>query len=345
MKLEEFDYNLPENLIAQFPAGKRDMSKMMVLNRRTQSILHKHFSDITDFLGEDDLLVMNNTKVIPARLYARKDTGALIEVFLVREIQKDVWVCLIKPSKRVKEGMILFVSDELSVEVLKKDEDKWLIHLLYEGNIFDVLDRVGNIPLPPYIERKLTDEEYKNLDFERYQTVYAQKEGAVAAPTAGLHFTDEILQKLEKQGTKHCFITLNVGLGTFKPVKCENILEHKMDSESFEITQEAADMINEAKKQRKNIVAVGTTSVRTLETVMNKYGCIKPVNDSSELFIYPGYEFKITDKLITNFHLPKSTLLMLISAFAGKDYIFDAYRKAIENQYRFYSYGDCMLIR
>lgn len=345
MKLEEFDYNLPENLIAQFPAEKRDMSKMMVLNRRTQLILHKHFSDITDFLGEDDLLVMNNTKVIPARLYARKDTGALIEVFLVREIQKDVWVCLIKPSKRVKEGMILFVSDELSVEVLKKDEDKWLIHLLYEGNIFDVLDRVGNIPLPPYIERKLTDEEYKNLDFERYQTVYAQKEGAVAAPTAGLHFTDEILQKLEKQGTKHCFITLNVGLGTFKPVKCENIPEHKMDSESFEITQEAADMINEAKKQRKNIVAVGTTSVRTLETVMNKYGCIKPVNDSSELFIYPGYEFKITDKLITNFHLPKSTLLMLISAFAGKDYIFDAYRKAIENQYRFYSYGDCMLIR
>lgn len=345
MKLEEFDYNLPENLIAQFPAEKRDMSKMMVLNRRTQLILHKHFSDITDFLGEDDLLVMNNTKVIPARLYARKDTGSLIEVFLVREIQKDVWVCLIKPSKRVKEGMILFVSDELSVEVLKKDEDKWLIHLLYEGNIFDVLDRVGNIPLPPYIERKLTDEEYKNLDFERYQTVYAQKEGAVAAPTAGLHFTDEILQKLEKQGTKHCFITLNVGLGTFKPVKCENIPEHKMDSESFEITQEAADMINEAKKQRKNIVAVGTTSVRTLETVMNKYGCIKPVNDSSELFIYPGYEFKITDKLITNFHLPKSTLLMLISAFAGKDYIFDAYRKAIENQYRFYSYGDCMLIR
>lgn len=345
MELKEFDYTLPEDLIAQFPAQKRDMSKMMVLDRQSGSIIHKHFLDIIDFLGEDDLVIMNDTKVIPARLYAKKETGALIEIFLVREIQKDVWISLIKPSKRVKEGMILFVSDELSIEVLKKDDDKWQIHLLYEGNIFEILDRVGNIPLPPYIERKLTNEEYKNLDFERYQTVYAQKEGAVAAPTAGLHFTNEILEKLEKKGTKHCFVTLNVGLGTFKPVKCENILEHKMDSESFEITPETADIINEAKRQGKNIVAVGTTTVRTLETVMQKYGCVKAVKDSSELFLYPGCEFKIVDKLITNFHLPKSTLLMLVSAFSSKENIFNAYNEAIQNRYRFYSYGDCMFIR
>lgn len=345
MKLEDFNYTLPEELIAQFPTQKRDMSKMLVLDRFDKSIIHRHFCDITDFLTEDDLLVMNNTKVIPARLYAKKDTGALIEIFLVREIEKDIWICLIKPSKRVKAGMLLMVSDELSVEVIEKDDDKWKVSLIYDGNIFEILDKVGNIPLPPYIERKMTSEEYKALDFERYQTVYAQKEGAVAAPTAGLHFTNEILSKLDKQGTKHCFVTLNVGLGTFKPVKCENILEHKMDSESFEISQETADIINNAKKQGKKIVAVGTTTVRTLETVMNKYGEIKPVKDSSQLFIYPGYEFKIVDKLITNFHLPKSTLLMLVSAFAGKDYIFKAYNEAIKNKYRFYSYGDCMFIR
>ena len=345
MLLSDFDYTLPEELIAQVPAQKRDMSKMMVLNRQLQNIEHNHFCDITKYLTENDFLVLNNTKVIPARLYAKKDTGALIEIFLVREVEKDVWISLIKPSKRVKAGMVLVVSEDLSVEVLNKDDDKWKVRLLYQGNIFEVLDKVGNIPLPPYIERKMTNEEYKALDFDRYQTVYAQKEGAVAAPTAGLHFTKEILDKLEKQGTKHCFITLNVGLGTFKPVKCENILEHKMDSESFEISEESARLINEAKAQGKNIVAVGTTSVRTLETVMNKYGKIIPVEDSSELFIYPGYEFKIVDKLITNFHLPKSTLLMLISAFATKDYIFNAYNEAIKSSYRFYSYGDCMFIQ
>lgn len=345
MLLSEFDYELPEELIAQVPAQKRDMSKMLVLNRADNSLIHNHFCDITKYLTDNDFLVLNNTKVIPARLYAKKDTGALIEIFLVREIEKDVWVSLIKPSKRVKTGMVLEVSPELSVEVLDKDDDKWHVRLLYSGNIFEILDKVGNIPLPPYIERKMTSEEYKSLDFDRYQTVYASKEGAVAAPTAGLHFTKEILNKLEEQGTEHCFVTLNVGLGTFKPVKCDNILDHKMDSESFEITEEAAAKINEAKAQGKNIVAVGTTSVRTLETVMNKYGKIIPVKDSSELFIYPGYKFKIVDKLITNFHLPKSTLLMLVSAFATKEYIFKAYKEAIDNKYRFYSYGDCMFIR
>ncbi|MCD7878864.1 MAG: tRNA preQ1(34) S-adenosylmethionine ribosyltransferase-isomerase QueA [Candidatus Gastranaerophilales bacterium] len=345
MQLEEFNYNLPENLIAQVPAQKRDMSKMLVMDRFDGSLEHKHFCDITDYLTENDLLVLNNTKVIPARLYAKKDTGAIIEVFLIRKIEKDIWIALIKPSKRVKTGMTIQVSESLSVEILEKDDDKWKIHLVYQGNIFEILDKVGHIPLPPYIERKMTDDEYKNLDFDRYQTVFAQKAGAVAAPTAGLHFTKELLTKLEVQGTKHCFITLNVGLGTFKPVKCENILEHKMDSESFEITQETADIINNAKAQGKNIVAVGTTSVRTLETVMNKYGNIKACKDSSELFIYPGYEFKIVDKLITNFHLPKSTLLMLVSAFSSKDFIFNAYDEAIKNNYRFYSYGDCMFIK
>jgi len=345
MLLEEFNYNLPEELIAQVPAQKRDMAKMLVLDRVNKTFEHRHFSDICGYLTENDLLVMNNTKVIPARLYAKKDTGALIEIFLVREVQKDIWIALIKPSKRVRAGMTLEVSGELSVEVLQKDDDKWHVKLLYSGNIFEILDKVGNIPLPPYIERRMTKDEYKKLDFERYQTVFAQKEGAVAAPTAGLHFTNEILEKLDKQGTKHCFVTLNVGLGTFKPVKCENILEHKMDSEAFEITEETAEIINEAKSKGKNIAAVGTTSVRTLETVMNKYGKIIPVKDSSELFIYPGYKFKIVDKLITNFHLPKSTLLMLVSAFATKEYIFEAYKTAIENKYRFYSYGDCMLIR
>ncbi len=345
MLLEEFNYELPEELIAQVPAQRREMSRMLVLDRLNKTFEHKHFCDITSYLTENDLLVLNNTKVIPARLYAHKDTGALIEIFLVRETEKDIWVSLIKPSKRVKEGMILKISDELSIEVLKKDDDKWLIKLLYQGNIFEILDKVGHIPLPPYIERKMTNDEYNNLDFERYQTVYAQKEGAVAAPTAGLHFTKEILDKLEIQGTKHCFVTLNVGLGTFKPVKCENILEHKMDSEAFEVTEESAEIINEAKSKGKNIVAVGTTSVRTLETVMNKYGKIIPVKDSSELFIYPGYKFKIVDKLITNFHLPKSTLLMLVSAFATKDFIFEAYKEAIKEKYRFYSYGDCMLIK
>ncbi len=345
MKLEEFNYNLPEELIAQVPAKERDMSKMLVLDRVNKNFIHKHFCDITDFLTPDDLLVLNNTKVIPARLYAKKNTGALIEILLVRQIDIDVWIALIKPSKRVKAGMILCVCSELSVEIIGKDDDKWKIKLLYEGNIFEILDKVGNIPLPPYIERKMTDDEYKKLDFDRYQTVYAKNAGAVAAPTAGLHFTKEILDKLSQQGTEHCFVTLNVGLGTFKPVKCENILDHKMDSESFEITQESADIINEAKSKGKNIVAVGTTSVRTLETVMNKYGKIIPVKDSSELFIYPGYKFKMVDKLITNFHLPKSTLLMLVSAFATKEYIFQAYDEAIKNKYRFYSYGDCMLIR
>ncbi len=345
MKLDEFDYELPKELIAQLPSEKRENSKMLVLNRQALCFEDRHFYDITDYLTENDFLVLNNTKVIPARLFSVKDTGAKIEIFLVRETEKSIWIALIKPSKRVKPNMILKIGEKLSVEILEKIDDKWKIKLHYTGNIFEILNEYGNIPLPPYIERNITDAQYKSLDFQRYQTVYAKHEGSVAAPTAGLHFSKEILEKLEQKGVGKAFVNLNVGLGTFKPVKVDDIEKHQMDSEKFEISEESAEAINKAVKDGKNIVAVGTTSVRTLETTMQKYGKIIPVQDSSELFIYPGFEFKIVNKIITNFHLPKSTLLMLVSAFAGKDFIFEAYRHAIEEKYRFYSYGDCMFIQ
>ena len=373
MLLSEYDYNLPEELIAQLPADKRENSKMLVLNRAEHTISHKHFYDIVDLIDKNSLLVMNNTKVLPARLIGHKDTGAKIEVFLLKSLNPSpefvnsqssltnsslslkgrgvvsrFWDVLIKPSKRVKPESIIKISDELSVKVLKRLEDngEWLVELIFDENknILDVLHKNGNIPLPPYIERKLDNEDLKKLDFERYQTVYAKDEGSVAAPTAGLHFTKEILKKLEDKGVELCEVTLNVGLGTFRPVQCENILDHKMHSESFEISEKASEQINRAIKEGKKIIAVGTTTVRTLETAFQKYGCIKPCHDSSELFIYPPYEFKVVDNLITNFHLPKSTLLMLVSAIAGKDFIFEAYKEAIENRYRFFSYGDCMYI-
>ena len=348
MLLSEFDYNLPENLIAQLPADKRENSKMMVLDRNTKTIQHKHFYDIVDLIDENSILVLNNTKVMPARLYGMKEeTGAKIEVFLLKQLKGKTWETLIKPSKRVKEGTIIKISDELSAKAIEKTEEDggWIVELIYEGNILEVLHRNGNIPLPPYIERKLATEDIKKLDFERYQTVYAKDEGSVAAPTAGLHFTKEILQKLQDKGVEIAYVTLNVGLGTFRPVKCDNILEHKMHSETFEITEKTARKINEAKAKGKRLVAVGTTTVRTLETAYQKYGCIKGCHDHSELFIYPPYEFKVIDELITNFHLPKSTLLMLVSALADKDFIFKAYNEAIGNDYRFFSYGDCMFIR
>lgn len=346
MLVSEFDYTLPEELIAQTPAEKREDSRMMVLGVNDKTIQHRHFYDIVDLLGDSCVLILNNTKVIPARLYGFKDTGAKIEVFLLKEKENKKWEVLIKPSKRVKAGTLVKISDELSVEVITplQDDGKWLVKMIYEGNILEILHRVGNIPLPPYIERKMSNEELKKLDFERYQTVYAKDEGSVAAPTAGLHFTQEILDKLSKKGVEIGYVTLNVGIGTFRPVKCENVLDHKMDSESFEISKETADLINRAKSEGKKLVAVGTTTVRTLETAYKQFGCIKECKSASELFIYPPYEFKVVDKLITNFHLPKSTLLMLVSALAGKDFIFKAYKEAIDNKYRFYSYGDCMFI-
>ena len=334
------------------PADKRDNSRMMVLNRKDRTISHKHFYDIVDLIEPNTLLVMNNTKVLPARLIGHKDTGAKIEVFLLKQNSKmqdehENWEVLIKPSKRVKPDTIIKISDELSVRAIKRLEEngEWLVELIFNGNnVLDVLHRNGNIPLPPYIERKIPNEDLKKLDFERYQTVYAKDEGSVAAPTAGLHFTKEILKKLENKGVELAYVTLNVGLGTFRPVQCENVENHKMHSETFEISEKAAEQINRAKAEGKKIVAVGTTTVRTLETAYKKFGCIKACHDHSELFIYPPYEFKVIDNLITNFHLPKSTLLMLVSALAGKDFIFEAYKEAIENKYRFFSYGDCMYI-
>lgn len=352
MLISEYDYNLPEELIAQMPADKRDNSRMMVLNRKDRTVSHKHFYDIVDLIEPNTLLVMNNTKVLPARLIGHKDTGAKIEVFLLKQNSKmqdehENWEVLIKPSKRVKPDTIIKISDELSVRAIKRLEEngEWLVELIFNGNnVLDVLHRNGNIPLPPYIERKIPNEDLKKLDFERYQTVYAKDEGSVAAPTAGLHFTKEILKKLENKGVELAYVTLNVGLGTFRPVQCENVENHKMHSETFEISEKAAEQINRAKAEGKKIVAVGTTTVRTLETAYKKFGCIKACHDHSELFIYPPYEFKVIDNLITNFHLPKSTLLMLVSALAGKDFIFEAYKEAIENKYRFFSYGDCMYI-
>lgn len=348
MLLSDYDYNLPEELIAQVPADKRENSRMMVLNRKSGTISHKHFYDIVDLIEPNSLLVMNNTKVLPARLIGYKETGAKIEVFLLSQKEGKLWTVLIKPSKRIKPNIIIKISEELSVKVLNRLEDKgeWLVELLYDNdNILNVLHRNGNIPLPPYIERKIPNEDLKKLDFERYQTVYAKDEGSVAAPTAGLHFTKEILQKLEDKGVELCEVTLNVGLGTFRPVTCENVLEHKMHSEAFEISARASEQITNAMRDKRTIIAVGTTTVRTLETAYKKFGSIIPCNDSSELFIYPPYDFKVVDKLITNFHLPKSTLLMLVSALAGKDFIFKAYEEAIQKGYRFFSYGDCMLIQ
>jgi S-adenosylmethionine:tRNA ribosyltransferase-isomerase len=345
MLVSEFEYELPEELIAQFPSSKRDESRLMVLNPDNKTVEHKHFFDIVDYFDENDVLVMNNTRVIPARLLGKKETGANIEVFILNKQSELEWEALIKPSKRVKSGTIVTFSDKLSCKVIERlPNDKWLVKFDCIGEFNQILNEVGNIPLPPYIERKMSGEEIKKLDFERYQTVYAQNAGSVAAPTAGLHFTEEILDKLRKKGVEICHVTLNVGLGTFRPVKVDNILEHEMDREFYEIPENTAEIINRAKSQGKNIIAVGTTSVRTLETAFQANGKISATSGHSKLFIYPGYKFNVIDKLITNFHLPKSTLLMLVSALAGKDFIFEAYHEAIKEKYRFYSYGDCMFI-
>lgn len=345
MKTSDFDYELPENLIAQFPTQKRSESKMLVLDKSKQTLEHKHFYDIVDYLTDNDILVLNNTKVIPARLFGTKETGAKIEVFLLKDLKDGRWEVLMKPAKRVHPNDKIKISDELSVIAKEEGEDgKRIVEIVCDGDIYNLLNKYGNIPLPPYIERKMTSDEIKKLDYNRYQTVYAKNEGSVAAPTAGLHFTEEILQKLKNKGVTVCYVTLNVGLGTFRPVKCDDVTEHKMDSEEFEISEETARVITEGKANGKNIVAVGTTSVRTLETAYAQFGEIKACKSSSRLFIYPPYEFKVIDKLITNFHLPKSTLIMLVSAFAGKDFVFRAYKTAVENNYRFYSYGDCMFI-
>jgi S-adenosylmethionine:tRNA ribosyltransferase-isomerase len=345
MLLDEFDYTLPEELIASFPLEKRDGSKLMVLNREDKTISHKNFFDIVDFFNEGDVLVLNDTKVIPARIIGKKQTGAAIEIFLSERKSEKVWEVLIRNAKRIKNDTIIEINENFSAKAIEKTEnEKWLVEFNYSGDFWETLEKSGNIPLPPYIERNLGDEEIKKIDMERYQTVYAKAPGAVAAPTAGLHFTSDLLEKLKAKGVKVVTVTLNVGLGTFRPVKCDNILDHKMDREFYEIAQETADIINKAKSLDKNIIAVGTTSVRTLETSFAKNKEIKADCGWSELFIYPGCNFNVIDKLITNFHLPKSTLIMLVSALAGKDFVFDAYEKAIKEKYRFYSYGDSMIV-
>ena len=337
MKTDDFNFNLPEELIAQTPIEKRDASRLLVLDKKTGNISHKNFTDIIDYLDKDDVLVINNSKVIPARLIGEKeDTKAAIELLLLKEISRDTWECLTKPAKRIKEGTIVSFGDRLKAEcTLVKEEGIRVFKLIYEGILYEILDELGEMPLPPYIHEKLDDK-------DRYQTVYAKNIGSAAAPTAGLHFTEELLNKIKGKGIKIVEVTLHVGLGTFKPVNVEDVTKHKMHSEYYEMSKETADTLNNVKG---SIVSVGTTTTRTLETIYNKHNKFEECMGFTDIFIYPGYEFKAVDKLITNFHLPKSTLMMLVSAFASKEKILHAYDEAIKEEYRFFSFGDCMFIK
>lgn len=341
MKTEEFNFNLPEDLIAQHPIEKRDHSKLLILNKDSGEIEHKRFYDITENLNAGDTLVLNDTKVIPARLYGKKrKTGGKVEILLVEEEQEKTWMVMAKPAKKLKVGTeILFQEDLLKGTVIEeREEGLRVIKLDYQGDFYQVLDQLGEMPLPPYIGETLKDP-------NRYQTVYSKNKGSVAAPTAGLHFTNEIMDELQNKGINIVYITLHVGLGTFKPVEAENILEHKMHSEFYRISPEVAKTINDTKEAGHQVIAVGTTSCRTLEAIAKDKGRIEAGSGWTDIFIYPGYEFQGIDGLITNFHLPKSTLIMLVSAFAGRENTMKAYQEAIEQQYRFYSFGDAMLIK
>ena len=341
MKLEDFDYYLPEELIAQTPLKVRDSSKLLVLDKDTGAISHKHFTDIIDYFNPGDTLVVNDTKVIPARLIGEKiDTGAVIEILLLKNLEGDKWECLAKPAKRVKKDTIINFGDGLlKAKCIDLGEEGIRhIELIYDGILYEILDKLGTMPLPPYIHEKLEDQ-------NRYQTVYAKYKGSAAAPTAGLHFTEELLDKLKEKGVNFAPVTLHVGLGTFRPVSVEDIKEHKMHSEYYSLSKETVDILENTKKNNKKIIVVGTTSVRVLETVMNKYGHLQECSGWTDIFIYPGYKFKIVDNLITNFHLPKSTLIMLISALAGRDKVLNAYNEAVKIKYRFFSFGDSMFIK
>ena len=343
MNLHDFYYDLPEELIAQDPLADRSSSKLMVLDKKTGRTEHRIFKDIIEYLNPGDCLVINDTKVIPARLIGEKEgTGAAIEVLLLKrkEDMANTWEVLVKPGKKARPGTrISFGDGKLVGEIIDiVEEGDRLIQFSFDGIFEEILDELGQMPLPPYITHKLED---KN----RYQTVYAKHEGSAAAPTAGLHFTNELLAEIEAKGVKIARVTLHVGLGTFRPVKVENILDHHMHSEYYEVSEEAADTINSVRQSGGRIIAVGTTSTRTLESVADTHGCIKPCRGWSDIFIYPGYEFKAIDCLITNFHLPESTLIMLVSALAGKDNVMAAYREAVENRYRFFSFGDAMFIK
>lgn len=338
MNIKEFDFNLPEELIAQHAVEPRDHSKLLVLDKKNKTREHKKFFNIIDFLKKNDVLVINRTKVIPARLFGKKETGSVMECFLLKRYDLYTWEVLLKPAKKLKLGQKIIFSDELSAELVEiKEDGNRVLKFEFEGRFEEILDRLGEMPLPPYIAEKLED---KN----RYQTVYAKEGESVAAPTAGLHFTEELLEKIREKGITIAEVFLDVGLGTFRPVQVENILEHNMHSESYRVPKETADIINKAKKNNQRIIAVGTTSVRTLESVVNEDGIVEAKEGDTSIFIYGDYKFKVVDGIITNFHLPKSTLIMLISAFGGKEFVFESYEEAIKEKYRFYSFGDSMFI-
>ena len=338
-KLSTYDYRLPEQLIAQTPLEKRDESRLLVFDRKTKDILHRQFKDIKSFLQKGDVLVVNNTRVMPARLFAKKETGADIEVFLLKRKNLTDFEVLLKPAKRVKIGTILTISNDLKCELLEVLENgNRVVRFLFDGVLEEILDRVGSMPLPHYIHEKLKDK-------ERYQTVYNKVEGSSAAPTAGLHFTKELMQDIRDMGVEILEVTLDVGLGTFRPCKEEDITKHNMHTEHYRISKEVAEKINKAKIENRRVIAVGTTSVRTLESVAQKGMPLTEDEGDTNIFIYPPYKFKVVDALITNFHLPKSTLIMLVSAFAGYENTMDLYETAVENQYRFFSFGDSMFIQ
>lgn len=339
MKVSEFNYDLPEELIAQTPIEKRDESRLMVLNRKKQTIEHKIFKDIIDYLEPGDCLVRNNTKVIPARIYGKKITGAHVEFLLLNNIEGDIWETIVRPGNKLHVGAkVIFGDGLLEAEVLEiMPGGTRKVKFSYQGIFNEILDKIGLMPLPPYIHEELKEN-------DRYQTVYAKYEGSAAAPTAGLHFTPELLQKIEEKGVKIANVTLHVGIGTFRPVKEETVEAHQMHSEHFYIKQEDVEKINETKRQGKRVISVGTTSCRVLETIADENGMVKETEGDTQIFIYPGYQFKCLDGLITNFHLPQSTLLMLVSALAGKDYIMRAYNEAVKEKYRFFSFGDAMFI-
>ena len=339
MNISDFDFELPEELIAQHAVEPRDHSKLLVLNKDKKTLEHKKFYNIIDYLKKDDVLVINCTKVIPARLFGHKENGVILECFLLKRYDLYTWEVLLKPAKKLKIGQKLIFSDGiLEAELLEiKEDGNRIIKFNFEGRFEEILDKLGEMPLPPYIMEKLED---KN----RYQTVYAKEGESVAAPTAGLHFTNELLEKIREKGITIAEVFLDVGLGTFRPVQVENVLDHKMHSEKYRIPEETAKIINEAKKKGNRVIAVGTTSVRTLESSVDENGKLKASEGNTNIFIYGDYKFKIVDAIITNFHLPKSTLIMLISAFGGKEFIFEAYKKAVEEKYRFYSFGDSMFI-
>ncbi|RVU55279.1 tRNA preQ1(34) S-adenosylmethionine ribosyltransferase-isomerase QueA [Anaerosphaera multitolerans] len=339
MNTSDFNYNLPKDLIAQHPLEDRTESKLLLLNKRTGEVEHSHFYNILDYLNKGDLLVLNDTRVIPARLFgSREGKEESIEFLLLKRVEGDIWECLCKPGKKAKIGTKVFFSDKLKAEVVEiSEEGNRFIEFSYNGIFEELLDELGEMPLPPYITEKLKDK-------ERYQTVYSKIEGSAAAPTAGLHFTKELLEKIEDKGIEIAYITLHVGLGTFRPVKVDDVKNHNMHSEFYIINNDAASKINKAKSENRRVISVGTTSVRTIETASDENGFVKESKGWTDIFIYPGYNFKCVDALITNFHLPESTLIMLVSAFASRDMVLNAYKEAVEKRYRFFSFGDAMFL-